>query len=209
MRLSISRLLHIARVVVFMIGLALVAPGAEAAVITYTAMLAPEIAGSSGSGSVTVIIDTTAAELFIDANFTGLTGTTTQAHIHCCVTVPGTGTVGVAVTPGTLTGFPVGVSSGSYTNDFDLTLSATYTAAFLGSDSTFQAMARLVDGLNDGRAYFNIHTTFAPGGEIRGFLEVDEDEEQVPVPEPASVTLLGLGLAGLGARRWRQRKPAN
>ena len=61
------------------------------------------------------------------------------------------------------------------------------------------AEAALAAALMDGKAYLNIHTAFAPGGEIRGFL--------VPsVPEP------GMGWAGallffglVGANAWRRR----
>ena len=40
-----------------------------------------------------------------------------------------------------------------------------------------------------------------------GQITYDEGSSETPIPEPASLTLLGLGLAGMGARRWRQRKP--
>jgi hypothetical protein len=83
---------------------------AQAAVVLFTGQLAPEAVGATGTGSVTVAYDPMAHSLAIDATFGDLSGTTTVAHIHCCVTAPGS--IGVAVTPGTLPGFPIGVTAG-------------------------------------------------------------------------------------------------
>lgn len=178
---------------------------AEAAPITYTATLSPlaenpPVAGSSGTGTATVTLDTAAHTLRVQATFSGLTGLTTAAHIHCCT--PPTGNAPVATQVPFFVGFPLGVTSGSYDMLFDTTMTSSWNPTFITNNggTPLTAEAALASALAAGLAYFNIHTTFAPGGEIRGNLAV--------VPEPASLGLLGAGLLGLAAARWRTRREA-
>lgn len=155
---------------------------------------------SSGTGLGTVNYDSVLHTLSLSVNFSGLTGTTTASHIHAPTAVAGTGNAGVATTTPSFAFFPLGVSSGSFANVLDLTLASSYNPSFITAHggNTTQAETDLVAAFAAGKAYWNIHSTFSPGGEIRGFLTA--------VPEPSSLALLGLGAISLAARTWSTRR---
>src|SRR6478735_9213076 len=115
---------------------ALSANAAQAAPITYTAVLSganenPAVA-TTGTGSATIIYDAATHLLTLDISFANLVSPTTASHIHCCALQPGN-PAGVATTTPTFAGFPLGVTSGTYLNTLNLTLASSYNPTFVSN----------------------------------------------------------------------------
>jgi MYXO-CTERM domain-containing protein len=154
---------------------------------------------SPGTGSAEVDVDTVANTLGVHVTFSGLTTGTTASHIHAPTLVPLSGTAGVATTTPLFTGFPTGVTSGTYDHVFDMTQTSSYNGSFITANggTTATAEAALFADIAAGEAYLNIHTSQFPGGEIRGFLVT---------PEPTSAAMAGIGLAAMAGYLWRRRR---
>lgn len=148
------------------------APVAHAQIYRATFSGATEVPANASAGTGSVIVTYTASSqvMTITTNFSGLSTGVTAAHIHCCTTSAGTN-VGVATQVPTFSAFPLGVTSGTYQNTFDMTLASSYNPAFVAMYTGIaQARDALLAAMGNGSAYFNIHTTNYPGGEIRGNL---------------------------------------
>jgi len=179
------------------IAMGMLVPSQSRALTTvYTATLAPVGGGATGSGSAQVDWDDVAHTMRVQAAFSGLSGLTSASHIHAPASGGGSE---IATQAPSFLGFPLGVQAGSYDMTFDTTLPTTYNPQYIvdWGGTTAGAEAALKAALDGGTAYFNIHTSNFPNGEIQGFLTA--------VPEPATGALVALGFAGIAIAARRRR----
>jgi CHRD domain len=147
--------------------------------------------GSPGTGSLTAIFDLAAHTLDLHVTFSGLTSPTIAAHIHAPTPFAFSGTAGVATQVPFFDGFPIGVTSGTYDHSFDTSVASFYNPDFITNNggTVAGAEAAFAQALDQGKAYFNIHTENFPSGEIRGFLHIPDTS--------SAIVCFGMSLMGL------------
>jgi hypothetical protein len=127
---------------------------------------------SPGSGHVVLTLDVDEGTMEVETTFANLVGTVTEAHIHAPTLAVGTGIADPATQLPSLGEFPTGMAQGDYERELNLLQVDSYNPSFYSASggTVGDALGVLFNALQAGQAYFDIHTTTFPDGEIRGFL---------------------------------------
>jgi len=123
------------------------------------------------SGHFHSVVDTVAGTITWTLKYDGLEGTVTQAHVHIGQRhVNG----GISFFMCTNLAAPAGVPAPQACPAGPAEISGVITAADVlgptGQGIPAQSFAEVVSHIRDGNSYANVHSTVAPGGEIRGQL---------------------------------------
>ena len=135
------------KVLPFVVGLAVLsAVPAKAEPVLFSAILQGSnenpVNASPGLGFALIGYDAAAHTLSVLAGFDDLLAGVSAAHIHCCAAPPAN--AGVATTTPTFPGFPSGVTTGFYSQIFDLTLATSFNPAFIAANGGTPLAAELV-----------------------------------------------------------------
>ncbi len=167
-------------------------------IATLTGDQEPTPVATSATGTAEVSVDTVAETLSVSLNVTGISlldlfdplvvSPVGPVHLH---NAPAgvNGPIAVAfpfwptIYTDTADGFSLNVTDLAYSD----------AAALSGTSLSFDDF---MAELNNQSIYFNVHTDFAPGGEIRGVVS--------PVPLPAGSLFMVTALGGFAAYRMRK-----
>lgn len=107
---------------------------------------------STAIGTSTVMLDLDLITMLVEIDFSGLSGNSSAAFIHAPTVIPLTGTAGPMTPSLSDSGFPLGVTSGTYGCLFDLTDAPGYNPAFITASggTVSDALNTLIFAFEDG-----------------------------------------------------------
>lgn len=146
-------------------ALALGASLAHAALFTASLDGLQEVPPNASPGSGTVNAELTGSTLVVDGVFNGLLAAFTASHIHNA---------------------PVG-SNGGVVRALTITPNGSLDGFYEAANNTFTLTAVEIAALEAGDYYVNVHSVFAPGGEIRGQFRPADAASAVDAPSSLSL----------------------